>query len=238
MSNDEFEISHYINEKKLLESLDSKDFIENISEIGFRCDMCARCCTGAQNDHVFLLEDDTDRILKIDENSIYPSPLLDFSDQFGNFYVAGYALKTSENDEKSCIFLNSENRCKIYDKRPLICQVYPYMVFREPDSKGKIDWRYFAGLGDHGCYNLYLSEEELKEIWDITIKYEIDYLNHEINFRKYIKEYFENNNLNFVKRKHAEFVRKYNSKKNKNRDVSEEPIIYVYHRNKFEKYIE
>lgn len=116
MKKDVFNIAFYKNEMNLLKQYPKEEFEKNVKNIGFVCDMCACCCTGAQNDHVFLLQEDTDRIKIIDKNAIQPSPFFDFSDQYGNFYVPGYALTSIPDKQKSCYFLEG-NRCRIIPKK-------------------------------------------------------------------------------------------------------------------------
>ena len=123
-----------------------------IRDVGFRCDLCSRCCTLAFNGHVFLLDRDVVRAREIDPESVEPAPYPEFCDQNGTFYVSGYALKAKDADCGSCYFLEN-GRCRIYDQRFSICRVYPYMLHRERDELGKLDWRQIAGLNEHGEYN-------------------------------------------------------------------------------------
>ncbi len=108
-----------------LKKFPDPEFVGIIRELGFRCELCARCCTNDFNDHVFLLDADMAVLREINPDSISPAPYYEFCDQKGRFYVSGYALKT--NPDGSCVFLKNK-RCKIYENRPSICRVYPYML--------------------------------------------------------------------------------------------------------------
>ena len=120
-----------------------------IREVGFRCDCCARCCTRAFNGHVFLLDRDVAVVREIDPGAIEPAPDPEFCDQNGIFYVSGYALRAKDDAEGSCWFLDG-GKCRIYDRRFSICRIYPYMLHREADEEGNIDWRQISGLEMHG----------------------------------------------------------------------------------------
>jgi len=120
----------------------------NIREIGFKCDLCSKCCTAEFNGHVFLLDTDTARIKQIAPDALIPAPYYEFCDRNGRFYVSGYALKSKPDG--SCIFLEQE-RCSIYSQRLTICQIYPYMLHREADEDGNMDCRQYRGLNGHGC---------------------------------------------------------------------------------------
>ncbi|RPJ72638.1 MAG: YkgJ family cysteine cluster protein, partial [Alphaproteobacteria bacterium] len=50
------------------------EFVSIIKELGFKCELCARCCTKEFNDHVFLLDADLAIIKKIDPDAITPAP--------------------------------------------------------------------------------------------------------------------------------------------------------------------
>lgn len=192
-----------------LNSFPDSEFVSIIKELGFKCELCARCCTKEFNDHVFLLDADLAVIRKIDSNAIVPAPYPEFCDQKGRFYVSGYALKT--NPDGSCIFLVNK-RCKIYENRPLICRVYPHMLHRETDDSGKVDWRQICGLNEHGSYHSELSDLECKAIARETRDYEEAYLKQIINFHEAVQAHFKKNALKHVRgiydRKMREFLKR------------------------------
>lgn len=201
-------------------------FLEVVRDVGFGCDMCGRCCTKAYNDHVFLLDEDAEIIRGIDPSALMPSPYFDYSDQFGNFYVVGYSLRTKNDADGSCIFLEN-NRCTIYDKRPTICRVYPYMIHQEPDEDGIVDWRQISAPGEHGTYENQIDEKSAEEIHEETDRYERKYLEQEIAYRKALKTHFDKNGLRFVQRNHDKLMREY--EKGKTGEIT----VMVYHRGKF-----
>lgn len=138
-------------EMQRIESFPDERFIGIIRELGFECDFCGKCCTSEFNDHVFLLDDDAARIIEaLGSNFLRPAPYFDFCDNLGRFYVLGYALKSKPGGD--CIFYTG-GRCEHYEMRPDICRIFPYMLHREPDETGNIEWRQIGGLNKHGLYH-------------------------------------------------------------------------------------
>ncbi len=191
-----------------------------IKEIGFTCTSCAQCCTRAFNDHVFLLDSDAKRILEIDPSALEPAPYYEFCDRNGTFYVAGYALRAQDDDAGSCFFLDA-GRCRIYPDRPAICRVYPYMIHREADETGSMDWRQFSGLDLHGDYHGDIPEEECLTAARETIAYEEAFLMQEIAFFEYMERYFRENSQKHVQKKYDEMLRRFHS--------GEEVLVMVWH---------
>ncbi|MFA5221116.1 MAG: YkgJ family cysteine cluster protein [Methanoregula sp.] len=179
-----------------------------IKEIGFRCDGCAQCCTRAFNGHVFLLDRDVTAVKKIDPAALEPAPRPEFCDQNGMFYVSGYALRTQGDKEGSCWFLENK-RCRIYDQRFAICRIYPYMLHREPDEKGNVDWRQISGLNEHGEYNTDIPEEECRAIARETKEYEEAFLQQEIAFLEFMNGYFAKNKLRHVQKVYDDRMRRF-----------------------------
>ena len=177
-----------------------------IGKVGFRCDRCSRCCTRAFNGHVFLLDCDAVRAKKIDPASVEPAPLPEFCDQNGTFYVSGYALRARNDGSGSCWFLE-EGRCRIYDRRFSICRVYPYMLHREPDARGRVDWRQIAGLDEHGEYHIGIPAEECRRIAELTVDFETACLRQDIAFLRFIEGYFARNRLRHVRKVYDDGMR-------------------------------
>jgi len=201
------------------------EFVGIIKQLGFRCELCARCCTKEFNDHVFLLDADLAVIRQINPDSITPAPYYEFCDQKGRFYVSGYALKTKPDG--SCIFLENK-RCKIYYNRPSICRVYPYMLHREADDSGKVDWRQISGLNEHGSYNTEFEDSECEAIARETRAYEEAYLIQMIDFFEAVEAHFTKNSLKHIQsiydRKMREFLK-----------GKCELEVFVYYKGGFEK---
>lgn len=191
-----------------LKNFPDTEFISIIKELGFKCELCARCCTKEFNDHVFLLDSDLERIGSINPDAVTPAPYYEFCDQNGRFYVSGYALKTKPDG--SCFFLENK-RCRIYENRPLICRVYPHMLHREADEAGKVDWRQISGLNEHGSYHSELDDSTCEEIARETRDYEEAYLKQMIDFFEAVRTHFRKNGLKHVQstydRKMREFIK-------------------------------
>ncbi|MCG7849498.1 MAG: YkgJ family cysteine cluster protein [ANME-2 cluster archaeon] len=177
-----------------------------IRGVGFKCDLCSRCCTEEFNDHVFLLDADTATIKQIDAFALTPAPYFEFCDQHGRFYVSGYALKSKPDG--SCYFLEG-GRCRIYSRRLSICRVYPYMLHREADESGNVDWRQVSGLDEHGCYHTEIGDVEAREIAKETKNYEKAFLEQEINFLKAINTHFTKNGLRHIQKVYDRQMRLY-----------------------------
>lgn len=176
-----------------------EDLARIIREIGFGCTACARCCTRSFNGHVFLLDREVTAVKAIDPAALEPAPDPEFCDQNGTYYVSGYALRVQPGKEGSCWFLK-DGRCRIYDQRFSICRVYPYMLHREPDESGTVDWRQLAGLNLHGEYHREIPEDESLEMARETKEYENAFLMHEIQFLTCIQERFSRQGLRHVQK--------------------------------------
>jgi len=181
----------------------------SIKDIGFRCTSCAKCCTRVFNGHVFLLDRDVTAVKAIDPSALEPAPAPEFCDQNGIFYVSGYALRTQDDDAGSCWFLEN-GMCRIYDRRLTICRIYPYMLHREPDESGDIDWRQFSGLDQHGEYGMVISDNESLDLARETKEYENAFLTQEIQFLEFIQEYFARHRLRHVQKVYDDQLRRYN----------------------------
>jgi len=189
-----------------LKSFPDSEFVGIIKELGFRCELCARCCTKEFNDHVFLLDSDLETIKQIDPDAVTPAPYYEFCDQKGRFYVSGYAMKTKPDG--SCIFLENK-RCRIYESRPSICRVYPHMLHREADETGKVDWRQISGLNEHGSYHSELDDSTCEAIAQETRDYEEAYLMQMIGFLEAVQDHFKKNNLKHVQRTYDRKMREF-----------------------------
>lgn len=191
-----------------------------IKEIGFRCTSCAKCCTQVFNGHVFLLDRDVTVVKAIDPAALEPAPAPEFCDQNGIFYVSGYALRTQDDNDGSCWFLEN-GRCRIYNSRLTICRIYPYMLHREPDENGDVDWRQFSGLDQHGEYGTLLPEDESLDLARETKEYENAFLTQEIKFLEFMQDYFPGHNLRHVQKIYDNQMRRFTR--------GDEIIVRVYY---------
>ena len=205
-----------------------KNLADCIKDIGFRCTSCAKCCTRVFNGHVFLLDRDVTALKVIDPAALEPAPAPEFCDQNGIFYVSGYALRIQDDDAGSCWFLKN-GMCRIYDRRFTICRIYPYMLHREPDESGKIDWRQFSGLDQHGEYNMIICDDESLDLARETKEYENAFLTQEIRFLEFMREYFNSHRLRHVQKVYDDQLRRYNR--------GEEIIVMVYYDGVLEQHV-
>lgn len=194
-----------------------------VAEIGFACDGCARCCTRQSNDHVFLLEEDVDRLRETAPEALVPAPDPELADGSGRLYVSGYALATTAAGD--CVFLDA-GRCRRYGERPTICRVYPYMLHREPGADGRVDWRQLAGLGTHGRYGTAIPPAEAERCADETIAYEAAFLEQMIGFYRAAAAHFAAHGLRHVQKVRDDRLRAH---------ARGEPLeLLVYHRGRFD----
>jgi Fe-S-cluster containining protein len=222
----EDQIIFFNGELKGVRQYSDEDLCSIIKEVGFECDFCGRCCTKEFNDHVFLLDSDVSVIREVDRNALEPAPYPEFCDQDGNFYVSGYALRVKEDG--SCVFLNEHKRCTIYDNRPSICSLYPYMLNREEDENGNLEWRQISGLDQHGCYHSDISDNECESIVKDVKNYESSYLNQKLSFLAKVKDHFKKNKLRHVQGVYDREMRAYK----KGKDIK----VFVFFNNGFEEH--
>lgn len=177
-----------------------------ISDVGFCCDCCARCCTREFNGHVLLLDEDAIRIRACEPGVLEPVPVLDFCDQHGTYYASGYTIRTRGDPEGSCLFLE-DHRCRIYEKRPAVCRIYPYMLHREPDEEGNVDWRQISGLDQHGEYHTTISGEDALQSALETKNFEEAALAREIAYLECTGKYFLRHGLRHVRKRYDDGLR-------------------------------
>jgi hypothetical protein len=153
-----------------------------------------------------LIDREVAGIRAIDPAAIEPAPGPEFCDQNGTFYVSGYALRAQGDGEASCWFLK-DGRCRIYEYRLTICRIYPYMLHREPDKKGVVDWRQIAGLDMHGEYNTDIPDDECLDLARQTKEYENAIITQEIAFLRFMEEYFARHRLRHVQKVYDDRMR-------------------------------
>jgi len=182
---------------------------EVIKDVGFKCTSCAKCCTRVFNGHVFLLDRDVSSLKVVDPSALEPAPDPEFCDKNGIFYVSGYSLRTQEDSAGSCWFLE-KGRCRIYNHRFAICRIYPYMLHREPDKQGIIDWRQFSGLDKHGEYDTEIPDDVILDLARETKEYENAFLTQEIRFLEFMQDYFSVQGLRHVQKVYDNQLKRYN----------------------------
>jgi Fe-S-cluster containining protein len=95
----------------------------------------------------------------------------------------------------------------IYEKRPVVCRVYPYMLHQEPDEEGNVDWRQISGLDKHGAYHAPISGEEALHFALETKSFEESVLSHEIAYLEDTAQYFREHGLRHVRKKYDDGLR-------------------------------
>jgi len=203
-----YQIVALMQEQNRLFAYSLKHLAMEIRATGFRCNCCGACCTRAVSHHIFLLDHDVAEVKKIDPAAYEPAPDPEFCDQNGVLYVSGYSLRMKDDAQGSCWFLEN-GRCRIYDRRFAICCLYPYMLHREPDDKGKVDWRQISGLDQHGEYDAEIPDEECLTIARETLEYEHAFLTHQIAFLECIHDCFSRHRLRHVQKIYDDRMRQY-----------------------------
>lgn len=122
------------------------------SNLTWNCTRCGQCCQDIENHKrtILLLQKDINRIDEKDFHKPTDEP----------------PFKATMNKiNGKCVFLQ-ENSCTIYDKRALICHMYPFYLIQEGDifiintdpacpgiNKGKnLDEEYFKQLLDYALH--------------------------------------------------------------------------------------
>jgi Fe-S-cluster containining protein len=162
---------------------------ERIRGTGFRCARCGTCCTREVNGHIFLLDREVADAKARDPDAFVPAPVPEFCDKEGTFYDSGYAIRMRNDRPGSCWFLE-EGRCRIYAERFAGCRIYPYMLRRGADSRGRMGWRQFARMHEHGRYHDLISPERSMTLAREIKEYENAVLTQQISFLETVHEYF------------------------------------------------
>lgn len=95
--------------------------------VRFECQRCARCCgdTPHRGRIIYLLEDEVRKISK--RTGLRP---LEFSSPISGLGNFKYKMKKRNG---VCVFLKNK-ACEIYDIRPIVCRLYPFLVSRNDGS--------------------------------------------------------------------------------------------------------
>lgn len=140
----------------------------------FRCNSCGRCCDlhESQNSSpaspfaVVLCDLDIKRLAKLDES------LLRFTNPATIRNTEDTVIFIPKIDEK-CPFYNRENHmCEIYDKRPLVCRVFPYIFEIKDDNEFQVKLNPEAPCPSE-CFNATLlppKEVARVFVWGFTLE--------------------------------------------------------------------
>jgi Fe-S-cluster containining protein len=86
----------------------------------FSCTQCGQCCATAGEYYVYLTDKESERIrahLQLSRNW--------FRRRYLQRLEAGVQVLASGPDER-CIFLDDDDRCRVYAVRPVQCRTYPF----------------------------------------------------------------------------------------------------------------
>ncbi|SFM69739.1 YkgJ family cysteine cluster protein [Methanolobus profundi] len=165
-------------EIKAAKLIDPQELAKQIKEIGFKCIMCGKCCRREFGDNrVVVIPDEIHRIqnnsdlewndiaepLNIEadtpEEECYLQAGSGMIDEYGNIHTFGWMLHRKEN--RDCSFIPDEvknNRCNIYELRPLLCSTYPFYM-----EDLKLQTSECEGLGEN------ISEHDSKKLSEMLI---------------------------------------------------------------------
>ena len=120
----------------------------------FKCRRCGLCCRGQRWESLLLTEGDVKRLSK----ALHSSSMSEFLDEECVFTEiaepkevwpflggpsarvrdAGFYLKRFEGENEEtvqqphpCRFVAEDNRCSIYEARPIVCRKFPYTTYNE-----------------------------------------------------------------------------------------------------------
>ena len=101
--------------------------------VRFRCVKCGICCgdTKEKTRHVLLLKAEAEQVSKATSRLTS-----EFATKIEGKEPYGYEMKKRENGK--CVFLKND-RCTIYQVRPLICRFYPFEL---NSCDGKYSFRF------------------------------------------------------------------------------------------------
>ena len=160
------------------------------------CD--GRCCKGLT---VILTVPEALTLLK--KTKLRPEQILEFSCQIDPNSVPHYPILVKQKNElkqyfiiikraKKCIFLDENNKCKIYENRPNVCRIYPF----ELDGK-TLRERYLCAMAFKKTGEIENSAQELQSFlklhgivireWNVKNSTQQDFLDIK-NFLEYFEE--------------------------------------------------
>lgn len=111
----------------------------------FACHQCGACCRG--DGYVSLTQDDIVRISA--HLGMEPA---DFVEEFAQFDEPAHEwrLLDQQDDLRSCIFLEPDNKCRIHPAKPAQCVGFPRKWRPENIAEFCRGWRIAAGIQEDG----------------------------------------------------------------------------------------
>ncbi|HJJ29255.1 MAG TPA: YkgJ family cysteine cluster protein [Methanocorpusculum sp.] len=127
---------------------------DDLKKSGFRCRMCAKCCSGPDNE-VMVSPDEIDVLCRASglAFSEIAGPYPEWLPKKGGRFTLGWVLRRGKDG--NCMFLEN-GRCRYYQVRPHICRTYPFML-----NEGKLLISECDGICEA---NAPLSDGEAKEL--------------------------------------------------------------------------
>jgi Fe-S-cluster containining protein len=127
----------------------------------FACTGCGQCCTGGGSHVVEVSRAEQQRIqrhLGISRAWFRRKYLFRYDSETESLRMVAPGVRAGRTSRRSaprrCIFLDGENRCRIYQVRPLQCRTYPWW----PELMNRRAWRLEArrceGIGQGGVVPL------------------------------------------------------------------------------------
>lgn len=97
------------------------------TDVCFTCNCCGLCCgdTDHKRRHILMLESEAEEI-----SAATGQPIEEFANEAVGTGPYVYEMKKLEGD---CVFLK-ENKCTLYEHRPLICRFYPFELKFDADK--------------------------------------------------------------------------------------------------------
>ena len=180
----EFEYDSYyekIYNQKLLAEITLKSVKETLepkTKFKFSCTACGNCCKGGGS--VYFTENELEKIY--DHLSLSGEAKNNFHNKLINRTSNGYYVH--END-KACYFLDKNNKCSIYNLRPLQCSTYPFWpsVFRN-QKEFEVNMKDCPGL-KKGKFLDEGNNFELAEVVKRLTETQKDFLEKQIDESKY-----------------------------------------------------
>lgn len=121
-------------------SISARAIAREIQRIGFRCERCGDCCRGEENCVAAFPFEIMGIMAETGESWLEAAepPLEGEWDCEGIYHTLEWRLRKTGRD---CRYFSDEG-CKIYEARPLLCETYPFYL-----EEGRLQWSECQGLG-------------------------------------------------------------------------------------------
>ncbi len=142
------------------ERLSTEIVARDIRRFGFRCQRCGECCRGEENTVAIFPFEIRAIMGETGEGWLEAAepPLEGEWDSGGNFHTLEWRLRKTGRD---CRYF-SEGGCRIYGRRPLLCETYPFYL-----DDGRLRWSECRGIGGE------ISSEEATKLAELLKRRQI-----------------------------------------------------------------